>query len=61
MSDKVEDTIDNITEVARITGYWADGVVKGVLIAAPPLMMLGLAVGLTLWVIRRGTRLGGLE
>jgi hypothetical protein len=48
-------------QIARITGYWADGIFKGFLIAIPPLLMLGLVIGGTVKVARYSTKLGGID
>lgn len=48
-------------QIARITGYWADGIFKGFLIAIPPLLMLALVVGGAVRVARKATELGGID
>mgnify|MGYP003151208948 CR=1 FL=1 len=54
--------LDNqLKDAARVTGYWTEGIIRGTLFAAPPLMVLSILIGSTLWLVRRGTRLGGLE
>ena len=52
---------DSLRDIAKVTGYWTDGIFKGTLIAAPPLMVLSLTVGAVLWLVRRGTAIGGLD
>ncbi len=52
---------DSLRDIAKITGYWADGLLKGTLIAAPPLVLLSLTVGGVLWLVRKGTAIGGLD
>jgi hypothetical protein len=59
----VESLKDDATprQIARITGYWADGIFKGFLIAIPPLLMLGLVIGGAVRVARQATKLGGID
>jgi len=38
---------------ARITGYWTEGIVKGLLIAGPTLLILIGSLGFTLMFVRK--------
>lgn len=51
----------DLREAAKLTGYWTEGIVKGTILAGPPLMVLSIMVGVTLWLVRRGTAIGGLD
>jgi len=48
-----------IGKAARITGYWTEGIIKGLAIAGPPLILLTLALGGTLWIVRNALTFQG--
>jgi len=54
-----DDDEGSITQAARITGYWTEGILKGLAIAGPPLLLLTLSLGITLWLVRRALTLNG--
>jgi hypothetical protein len=56
MPDPNEGTI---VKSARITGYWTEGIVKGLLIAGPPVLILIGSLGFLLKYTRFALTWGG--
>lgn len=54
-------TDGEVTKVARTTGIVTEGVLKGFLLVAPPLLLISITVGATIWLARLGTKLGGID
>lgn len=50
-----------VQRVTKLTGYWSEGIFKGVIVTAPVLLMLGMALGSTIWLIRKGLVIGSVE
>ena len=50
-----------VQRVTKLTGFWAEGITKGTLIASPVLLMLAMALGASIWLIRKGLVIGSVE
>ena len=50
MPDPDEGTV---AKASRITGYWTEGIIKGLMIAGPTLLLLTASLGFTLMLVRR--------
>ena len=50
------DMIDQLERVAYSAGLWSEGILKGTILVIAPVLMIAMAVGLTMGIIRVGVR-----
>ena len=49
-------TLDQLERVAYSAGLWGEGILKGTILVMPAILLLAMAVGLTMGIIRVGVR-----
>ena len=55
----MSETLDHVAEVA---GYWTEGVARGLFISLVPIMVIGSAIGVALFVVKLPLKyIGGVE
>ena len=52
---------DGVDDALNVAGYWMLGVGRGFLFCIVPIAVVGLAFGLSMKVMKAGTRIGGIE
>ena len=50
------DMIDQLERVAYSAGLWSEGIFKGTILVLPAILLMAMAVGLTMGIIRVGVR-----
>ena len=52
-------TFDQLERLPYVAGLWAEGIFKGLVLVIPPVILMAMAVGITMGLIRVGSR--GME
>ena len=51
-----------LEHVANIAGYWTEGVAKGLLITVVPVLVVGAAIGLAIFIMKLPLKMiGGVQ